>query len=861
MTHPFSTKPLSLPLLGVATVGLLLVSQPTLLAGSGGYGVSGIAERELVRRQNAIAEADAAVIEGNRLYDEGDYEGAIGEYGRALALYPDAPVVAARRQTAIASYADASVELAKQRAENGEYDNARNLLNTVLSDEYDPNNEAAKELLENLEDPERYNPANSAEHMADVQEVKRLLSFAQGKYDLGDFDEARNTLNQVLVIDRYNTAARRQLEKLERRISLHHESSRDHTRAAMIRAVDELWETYVPDSSLGGDGDEYAGEVDGTVATSQKLKQIRLPLISLEDATIQEAVDLLRIQSIQYDTTGVGGDKGVNIVIKEGSSGGGGEFGEDGAAASSVANKRITLNLNDVPLEEALKYVTDLGGLRYRVEPFAVVVVPADDTGLELITRVFRVPPTFTSGGGGGDDGADEAADPFADPEANTGNTLIQTRNAKEILSEAGVTFPEGASAFFDRATSRLILRNTPNNIDLASQYVETIRRNGQTQIFITTKFVEVTQENTEELGFDWLLGQFNIGTSDRVFSSGGTSGNAASGSVGTTDFPFARPGSDIPVGGNPISRGLRFGSNAISNDAIDGLIRQQADVVSSTSPGIATIAGVFTDPQFQVVIRALDQKKGVDLMSAPSIVTRSGQRASIQVIREFIYPTEFDPPEIPQSFGNGIGTTGGGVFNPFGDNSGTASSFPVTPTTPTTFDMRPTGVTLEVDPTIGPDGYTIDLNLAPEVVEFEGFINYGSPIQSTGTNSLGQPISIVLTENRIEQPVFSVRKASTAVTIWDGQTVAIGGLIREDVQTVEDKVPILGDLPFVGRLFSTKADNHFKRNLMVFVTATLIDPAGQRINQPTTRSGDGGEPEPTLFDEPILDDVQIFSK
>ena len=845
-------------MLGVAAVGLLLASQPTLLAGSGGYGVSGIAERELVRRQNAIAEADAAVIEGNRLYDEGDYEGAIGEYGRALSLYPDAPVVAARRQTAIASYADASVELAKQRAANGEYDNARNLLNTVLSDEYDPDNADAKELLENLDDPERYNPANSADHMADVQEVTRLLSFAKGKYDLGDFDEARNSLNQVLVIDRYNTAARRQLEKLERRVSLHHESSRDHTRAAMIRAVDELWETYVPDSSLGGDDQEFVGEIDGTVATSQKLKQIRLPLISLDEATIQEAVDLLRIQSIQYDTTGVGGDKGVNIVIKEGSSGGG-EFGE--GTTPSVANKRITLNLTDVPLEEALKYVTDLGGLRYRVEPFAVVVVPADDTGLELITRVFRVPPTFTSGGGGGDDGADEAADPFADPQADTGGTLIKTRNAKEILSEAGVTFPEGSSAFFDRATSRLILRNTPNNIDLAAQYVETIRRNGQTQIFITTKFVEVTQENTEELGFDWLLGQFNIPGSDRVFSSGGTAGNAASGSVTTSDFPFARPGSDIPVGGTPLSRGLRFGSDAISNDAIDGLIRQQADVVSSTSPGIATIAGVFTDPQFQVVIRALDQKKGVDLMSAPSIVTRSGQRASIQVIREFIYPTEFDPPEIPQSFGDGVSDVGGGIFNPFGGQSASASSFPVTPTTPTTFDMRPTGVTLEVDPTIGPDGYTIDLNLAPEVVEFEGFINYGSPIQSAGTNSLGQPVSIVLTENRIEQPVFSVRKASTAVTIWDGQTVAIGGLIREDVQTVEDKVPILGDLPLVGRLFQTKADNHFKRNLMVFVTATLIDPAGQRINQPTTRTGDGGEPEPTLFDDPIIDDVQIFSK
>ena len=62
---------------------------------------------------------------------------------------------------------------------------------------------------------------------------------------------------------------------------------------------------------------------------------------------------------------------------------------------------------------------------------------------------------------------------------------------------------------------------------------------------------------------------------------------------------------------------------------------------------------------------------------------------------------------------------------------------FPVTPTTPTAFEKRDVGVTLEVEPTIGPDGYSIDMQLAPQVVEFEGFINYGSPIQTTSTNPL----------------------------------------------------------------------------------------------------------------------------
>ena len=166
------------------------------------------------------------------------------------------------------------------------------------------------------------------------------------------------------------------------------------------------------------------------------------------------------------------------------------------------------------------------------------------------------------------------------------------------------------------------------------------------------------------------------------------------------------------------------------------------------------------------------------------------------------------------------------------------------TPTTPTAFEMRPTGVRLEAEPTVGQDGNTIELNLSPEVVEFDGFINYGSAIFSPASFSFGIlnnaaggesiiPISSgeqLITPNVINQPIFSVRKVTTGVTVWDGQTVVLGGLIREDVQDVEDKVPLLGDIPIIGRLFRSESEQHFKRNLMIFVTAYLIDPSGQRI-------------------------------
>ena len=205
--------------------------------------------------------------------------------------------------------------------------------------------------------------------------------------------------------------------------------------------------------------------------------------------------------------------------------------------------------------------------------------------------------------------------------------------------------------------------------------------------------------------------------------------------------------------------------------------------------------------------------------MTAPSVTARSGQKATIEVIREFIYPTEYEPPELPQQNGGGGGIIG-------------AAPPPAiaTPATPTAFEMRATGVTLEIEPTIGANDFVIDLRFLPEIVEFEGFINYGSPILSPSTDIFGNAVNSIITENRIEMPVFSKRSVNTSLTIYDGYTVAVGGLMREDVQNVEDKVPILGDIPFIGRLFQTKGENRIKSNLIIFVTAQIIDATGRPL-------------------------------
>jgi general secretion pathway protein D len=310
----------------------------------------------------------------------------------------------------------------------------------------------------------------------------------------------------------------------------------------------------------------------------------------------------------------------------------------------------------------------------------------------------------------------------------------------------------------------------------------------------------------------------------------------------------------------NPVTAGNRSGNLAISGSAIDSLLLGTSTTQLLT-PGIFGVGGLLTDPQFQVVIRALNQKKGVDLLSAPRVMTKSGQRAVIEIVREFRYPTQFQPPQIPQTVG-AVRTESSGIV---GDliPIGSTSTVPVTPTTPTAFETRNTGVTLEVEPVVGPDGVTIDLNLVPQVVEFEGFINYGSPILSPSSTFLDTVASVirttpqnVITPNVINQPIFSTRKITTSVSVWDGQTVVLGGLMREDVQKTEDRTPILGDIPIVGRLFRTNVDQRIKRNLIIFVTARLVNPGGQpvKVTEDMEESEDVIEP-------PILPEVPFYKK
>ena len=202
------------------------------------------------------------------------------------------------------------------------------------------------------------------------------------------------------------------------------------------------------------------------------------------------------------------------------------------------------------------------------------------------------------------------------------------------------------------------------------------------------------------------------------------------------------------------------------------------------------TLSGILTTPQFEAVLHAIEQHEETNLLSSPKVTTLNGQEAVIKIVTEYIYPTAYK--------------TTAAEYNSSGIKVKDATS------TPEKFVTRDAGILLKVIPRVGMDRKMINLTIVPEVSKLAEWYDYGTE---------GTPY---------EQPFFESRKCITGIVINDGDTVVLGGLIRETTAHIRDKVPLLGDIPILGGLFRREYDRTEKKNLLIFVTAHIIGPSGE---------------------------------
>jgi len=215
-------------------------------------------------------------------------------------------------------------------------------------------------------------------------------------------------------------------------------------------------------------------------------------------------------------------------------------------------------------------------------------------------------------------------------------------------------------------------------------------------------------------------------------------------------------------------------------------------------------------------VLHMMEQREGADLLTAPEVTTVSGRQAQVQMvdIRTIVLGQNQNTGQ--QGAAGGTAVAGGGVVQ-----QANQAVF----TTPYTGQM-PFGPVLDVLPVVNADGYTIQMTILPTITEFVGYDDPGQFVPQAVT---GGGISIV---SVLPLPHFRVRQVTTTAIVWDGQTIVLGGLLSESVTKMRDNVPVLGDLPLFGRFFRNESDVSQKKNLVVFVTPTIIDPAGNRVHR-----------------------------
>jgi general secretion pathway protein D len=794
---------------------------------------------EVILKQQYQFEGDTYVMEANELIKHKKYEPAADKF------------VAAKNKYLRVSKSEPSI--LKKIAEVDKMHSqtlrllADALVTEAIENEDDKSSESFNKALNKLAEAKKLDPSRTSEIDAQIKAVSIkltlfehdekvsekslveqfkfdpqkgsianniLLEKARILYEDRRFTEAREKVDNVLTNQPFNEEAVELMYKINKKIHLAGKDRKAMIRQELIDEVEWKWSdpinNYNNQKVVRDDTDlDKKDKVLGKIY--QKLK-IVIPKVRFENESLEFVVEWIKKKTKELDP-----DKGegVNIIIAVDSKGpnqaeGPGAdpaapadpfaadpfaaadpgaaadpFGADPAAMPAnpaVAQGKagtLSMDADNMPVGEVIKHICDNLGLKYKIEEYAVII--GDDARFqEFETRFYSISAGFL------EIVSDKATTGVAaglgigigpDPGAGNGPDF------RDYFQRLGVNFPPGAKVKFVPNAMRLVVTNSPENHD---KLAEVIRNLGvpTPQVSVESKFIEINDLDIEELGVSW-----NIARPNHILNPNGINHQNLINDPNTFGAQTT-PGGNVPAGQRILNPNL--GNQSLAN-GIRALTPLATGASGAVQAGVNIILGDYI---FQGLIRALEQQSTSDVLSAPQVTAVSGKTAVIRVVQERYFPESWDQPDISASF----------VFG----------------SSPQFGEARDIGIVLEVTPQVEPDNNTISLDLKPQVLEF---VRYDTAFNSTINlpAAFGGGVLDVI----YSMPILSARTIETRVTIWDGETIMLGGLVTEDVVAVDDRVPYLSDIPYVGRIFRNKGQHNTKRNLLVFVTARLIDPSG----------------------------------
>jgi len=731
-----------------------------------------LTQREIDRRREVTFRLNENLDLAERLYQAGEWEHAQAKFRLVMQQTDPQTTTAGFYHRARTGVAKALAAQAWAQEKEGKTVEAAGLMKQAA--DLDPNNSLVAKQAASMQeqagrasDPFEGNPAVTAELVEKTKEIKKLLSLADQLIETGQYRSARQKLDDVLRIDPYNTAARKKIEAVEQKRIQVANKRYDTSRVKAMTQVTEAWAPPAParvdtkqTRATGTAGASSAAEI------LQALSTIEIPELVFNEKPVRDAVEELQRLSEQNDPK----KKGINFVLRLPPP----ADGVDPEAAT------VSLELRNIKLQTALKYLCDQirGGekLRYDVENSAILILPVTETGGELETRSYNLPPSLL-------------ANTVKSSEKPSPKDL-----GKLVLENIGVnTTLENSSAICFSDTGKLVVRNTPNELSKIEQRIRDAQGEpAQKQFEVETKFLSFTENDVKNFTFNLQMS--------------GSTAIPNPGSPGAIYDPGSATGGTDGLRG---TAGLSPGGGSVT--ALQQLLDPTYPQTASNQVGVN--AQVF-GRGFAAILQLLQNAIGRDLVAAPRVTLADGKQSKIVISRRMFYPTSYTAPVVPNN------------------DQGVGAGF-ILPSNPTGFESRDIGTTLEVKGESTSIPKAVDLDFTNLLVEdFEGFVDYGVLIASAPivVTQNGDSSSTTVGAAPYLVPIFSKKSLQSRVRLIDGETVGMGGLISDVVQLVDDKVPMLGDIPMLGRLFRSEASQKIKSNLVIFCTMRIINPDGTLV-------------------------------
>ena len=470
---------------------------------------------------------------------------------------------------------------------------------------------------------------------------------------------------------------------------------------------------------------------------------------------------------------------------------------------SAIGSETLSINLVDESLENILQIVSRQVGLRYNYVAGTVYITSSTSTVLETeiirlqsgLTDVLAQPQAGAGGGGaggaGGAGGGQVAPDPFAQQGQGGEQAKSDLERFLDKIPDIIVGWPPEGTIYLDRKSNSVFVRATPTAIAEVKRLVQALDYNS-VQVLIEARFVLVSESAGFQLGLDIAgRGQRTVG-GRRIGAEGGTNFNG-----GTSPSPL----------GSPVS--------------------------AAGLPAGITVSGILGDLDGQFLgatLRALETKGKANSLAEPKILTLNNATGLISLENEISYVESYSTNSSTSS-----STTGNG--NVVSNN--------VNVLTPQLAKDKEE-ISLKIVPSVARNSDIITLRLFPRVRQ-----QLGPPRQVPFSYQPSQGADPI--QAFVERPEFSDRKVETVLHVKSGQTIALGGLVQNLDREDTSGVPWISRVPLLGYLFRNTSKDMDRSNLVIFVTAYIMDPSGAKAGDEVRLLRDNAR---VALDPPVRDAV-----